>query len=141
MQFGNLQGRLFPVYFGMQAGISAGLYLAWLYMHPSLTEHPEYLLRITSRPDAFNAFTLFTMTLTGALNAFLIGPATTKVMKIRHKLERDEGKKYTDTDISDDMKALNKRFGMLHGISSLVNIVFVIAAMMDNAYIAAFGIL
>lgn len=41
-------------------------------------------------------------------------------MKIRHKLERESGTKYSDPNPSAEMKALNKQFGMLHGISSLI---------------------
>jgi hypothetical protein len=45
----------------------------------------------------------------------------------RHKLEKNEGKSYTEPGVSDEMKALTKRFGMLHGISSLLNLSAVIA--------------
>ena len=48
-------------------------------------------------------------------------------MNERHKVEREEGKKYNDPDISDQMKALNKRFGIAHGCSSLINMVVTLA--------------
>lgn len=48
-----------------------------------------------------------------------IGPAaepkTTAVMRERHKAEREEK--------PDDVKRLSKRFGMLHGLSSLANLI------------------
>lgn len=77
MQFGNLQGKLFPVYFGMQTGISAFLLAAWFYMNPQLQKTPGLLTDLT-RPDSFNAALLLTMTITGALNSFVVGPMTTK---------------------------------------------------------------
>jgi hypothetical protein len=45
----------------------------------------------------------------------------------RHKLERSEGKSYQDAGVSDQMKALNKSFGVLHGVSSLLNLCSVLA--------------
>jgi hypothetical protein len=45
----------------------------------------------------------------------------------RHKQEKSEGKTYSEAGISDEMRALNKRFGMLHGISSLLNLQAVLA--------------
>ena len=41
-------------------------------------------------------------------------PMTTGVMRERHKAEREER--------SDEVKRLSKRFGMLHGLSSLANL-------------------
>lgn len=48
-------------------------------------------------------------------------------MNERHKIEREEGKQYNDADISDRLKALNKKFGMAHGCSSLVNLAVVLS--------------
>lgn len=48
-------------------------------------------------------------------------------MNERHKLEREEGKQYNDEGISDRMKSLNKRFGLAHGCSSLINMAIVVS--------------
>lgn len=48
-------------------------------------------------------------------------------MNERHKVEREEGKKYNEDGISDQMKELNKRFGIAHGFSSLINMGIVLA--------------
>lgn len=48
-------------------------------------------------------------------------------MNERHKVEREEGKKYNEEGISDRMKALNKRFGIAHGCSSLINMAIVVS--------------
>jgi len=77
MQFGNLQGRIFPIFFAMQTGVSALLLGSWLYMHPQLKNNLSLLTEL-SRPDSFNAHCLVLMTVTGAINSFLVGPMTTK---------------------------------------------------------------
>lgn len=71
----------------------------------------------------YQAWTLGTVALSHAANYFFVGPTSTRVMFERHRLERSEGKSYTEEGISDDMKALNTRFGFLHGISSSLNLI------------------
>lgn len=43
------------------------------------------------------------------------------------------------SQVSPEMKDLNKRFGVLHGVSSLVNLVFLAAAAGHAAWIAEYG--
>lgn len=43
-------------------------------------------------------------------------------MNQRHKLERSTNTKYTDSNISAEMRQLNTRFGIAHGVSSLINL-------------------
>lgn len=43
-------------------------------------------------------------------------------MNTRHKLERATNTKYTDEDIGDDMRTLNRRFAVAHSVSSLLNL-------------------
>lgn len=60
----------------------------------------------------------------GAINTLVIGPATTKCMRERkHQETRDGKKSYDAGPHSEEMQALNKKFGALHGASVLVNIV------------------
>jgi hypothetical protein len=85
---------------------------------------------------------LATMFVTGLANFAFIGPATTNIMKERkHQgryrisrgeedwaddtfLETRDGKKsYDPAPHSKEMQKLNKAFGKMHGISSLVNLV------------------
>lgn len=62
--------------------------------------------------------------LTGVANMLYFGPATTKIMKERKQQETREGKKYYDDGPkSKEMEKLNKRFGVMHGFSSLVNVI------------------
>jgi hypothetical protein len=43
------------------------------------------------------------------------------LMNIRHRLEKSSGTKYTDNNISPEMKALNKKFGIAHGTLFIIN--------------------
>ena len=62
--------------------------------------------------------------LTGLVNMVIVGPATTGIMRERKKQETKEGKKYWEEgEKTVEMRALNKRFGMVHGVSSLLNLV------------------
>jgi hypothetical protein len=71
---------------------------------------------------------LATMTLCGLANWVIIGPMTTKTMRERKHQETRDGKKYYDAGPkSDKMQNLNKKFSMLHGISSLVNLIEILA--------------
>ena len=55
-------------------------------------------------------------------------PATTRCMADRRAQEKKDGKRSWDAPPhSQEMLALNKRFGMLHGISSLLNLVTFVA--------------
>jgi len=58
----------------------------------------------------------------------------------RQKLEKEEGKIYSDPGVSSDMKALNARFGQLHGISSLTNLGAVIALGFHGLWIGNNGV-
>ena len=68
-------------------------------------------------------------------------PATTATMNRRHKLE-----KAVDTDKASqdklktkpEYKSLSKKFGMLHGLSSLANLITIGAAHVHLWYLAGF---
>src|SRR5271170_5610933 len=109
MQFGYLQSKIFPIYFTIQS-VSAGI------------------LYFTSPVDTPLAvwITLFA----GSIgNLVLVGPWTTKyflsfyfinisLMNVRHRLEKSSGTKYSDDNISPEMKSLNTKFGIAHGNST-----------------------
>lgn len=60
----------------------------------------------------------------------VIGPATTRLMKERKHQETKDGKKsYDAAPHSKEMQRLNKAFGKMHGVSSLVNLVSFLATM------------
>ena len=69
-------------------------------------------------------------------------------MNVRHRLEKSSGTKHSDDNISPEMKSLNTKFGIAHGtshsianayvpgISSLLNLGYFIAALVQIIYIA-----
>lgn len=40
-------------------------------------------------------------------------------MNVRHRLEKSSGTKYSDANISPEMKSLNKKFGIAHGMNPI----------------------
>jgi len=62
--------------------------------------------------------------LCGALNLAVLGPMTTQTMRERkHQETRDGKKSYDAGEQSAEMQRLNSRFGWLHGVSTVVNMV------------------
>ncbi|KAH7929388.1 hypothetical protein BV22DRAFT_1029634 [Leucogyrophana mollusca] len=135
-QFGALQHRTFPVYFTSSLGLSATLLALWTYTH-------QDVLSNLSRPylaDVAQVYTLGSVIGLQGINQFVVGPLTSKTMFVRHKLEKEEGKSYNDPDVSAEMKALNSRFGMLHGVSSLANLGAVVALVFHGLWIGNAGL-
>ncbi|EPS99083.1 hypothetical protein FOMPIDRAFT_1037137 [Fomitopsis schrenkii] len=135
-QFGALQHRVFPIYFVQSIIASAGLLALWLSAHPAVT---TYVFQ-PAVADVAQAYTLASVLLTQTSNHLVIGPLTSKAMFERHRLEKAEGKSYDEKGVSDNMKKLNSRFGMLHGISSLFNLFAVIALVFHGLWIGTSGI-
>jgi hypothetical protein len=77
-----------------------------------------------SSSDNLSFYLIGTMFVTALANLVYVGPQTTEVMRLRKHQETRDGKKYDDAGTqSEEMKSLNWRFGVLHGVSSLVNMV------------------
>ncbi|GAA5885168.1 hypothetical protein JCM6882_007258 [Rhodosporidiobolus microsporus] len=130
VQFGHLQAALFPKFFALQS--TASFVLLGLYGKAGR------LTKAAWRNDK-NLWLLAAMAVSGVANWAVVGPWTSGVMKRRHRKERLEGKDYNDPSASDDMKALNRKFAKLHGISSLFNLAFLLAAVAHTAHVGAYG--
>ena len=66
----------------------------------------------------------------GLINAAYLEPLVTKTMRQRkHQETRDGKKSYDAGPHSPEMKALNTKFGQLHGASTLINLFGVIATL------------
>jgi len=128
--FAQLQKALFPIYFSMQTGLSVILALTYPIPHqtPASTTSPISAL-LFDPEHRYSALLPIALTFVGGLvNLTIVGPATTKVMQERKHQETRDGKKYFDEGPhTEEMKKLNSKFGVLHGVSSLVNMVAVIA--------------
>lgn len=85
---------------------------------------PSSLYYKPAAGDGLASWLIGTMFVTGLVNLFYVGPETTRIMKVRKHQETKDGKKsYDKGPHSKEMEALNRSFGILHGISSLVNLI------------------
>ena len=114
--FGRLQSKLFPAYFRFSSLCIVGAI---------------YAAGKISSIGYENSQSLVIILVTILLNLFYFEPQTTKVMYERHVVERKLGtgheigvlKPADPTKANDpELKALSKKFGMLHGISTLLNL-------------------
>ncbi|KAF1353893.1 hypothetical protein BDV97DRAFT_290870 [Delphinella strobiligena] len=128
-QFATLQQNVFPIFFGLQTVLP----LIMIATYPGeklLGIGGEYIREsvgysgVLAESNKWSALVPFaTILLTSAANLFVVGPATTKTMKDRHHQETRDGKKsYDKGPHSAEMEKLNKTFGTLHGVSSLLNL-------------------
>ncbi|CAN0888849.1 Transmembrane protein 205 [Linum grandiflorum] len=120
-QFGNLQSKMFPAYFSMVGVCCAISVAAFGYLNPwqSASTAERYQLGFLLSSFAFNLCNLFVFT-----------PMTVQMMKQRHKIERElnigeevgwsKNLKVAKSDPK--LASMNKKFGMIHGLSSLANI-------------------
>jgi len=128
-QFARLQQMLTPVFFTMQSTLA--VVLAITYPGQKLLQAGGESVRSRSGIGGIlassNRWTvlapLATILLTSVANMVALGPATTKAMKDRHHQETRDGKKYMDAGPqSTEMQRLNKLFGTLHSVSTILDL-------------------
>ncbi|KAF1833463.1 hypothetical protein BDW02DRAFT_380338 [Decorospora gaudefroyi] len=124
-QFSTLQKHTFPVYFTLQT--LTPLVMLITYPRGASSLFPSFLTSTpltATRTDTMSSWLIGTMLVTALVNWVYIGPKTTEVMGLRkHQETRDGKKSYDAGPHSKEMEELNRRFGVLHGVSSLVNMV------------------
>ncbi|CED84996.1 Uncharacterized conserved protein [Phaffia rhodozyma] len=135
INFRNLQNKIFPIYFLTNSIAAAVMLGSQVYRHPL-----KQSIFTLSSPESFQAVSLGLNLAFYVLNALWIGPLTTKVMFQRAKLEKEEGKSYSDDGISEEMKVLNSSFSKLHGVSSLLNLGALIVTTVHGLWIANYGL-
>ncbi|CAI5494796.1 unnamed protein product [Closterium sp. Naga37s-1] len=142
--FGSIQGRLFPAYFRLVALCSALSALAL-----KLTLNPTAESAASGAGGLQQVQLLLLLAALGAalLNLLLFEPITTKIMRERHRIvkeawigneegpsrnrEKDAGigqevglsRNREVARTNKELAAVNRRFGMWHGMSSLSNLV------------------
>ncbi|KAB5558501.1 hypothetical protein GE09DRAFT_115683 [Coniochaeta sp. 2T2.1] len=127
--FAALQSRLFPIYFSMQTAIPVVMALTYPGSKALVGGSASGLAGVLDAGNRWSVLApLATIFLTGLANMAFVGPATTKTMKDRKMQERKDGKKsYDPAPHSQEMMKLNKKFGKLHGVSSVLNLTTFIA--------------
>lgn len=122
--FGRLQSKLFPAYFLF----SAGAIIIAIVTSGAFLSSSDGTAGDTATTIPYSLIIILACTL---LNMLYFEPATTRVMYQRHAVEKrlgtgheigkirpDDPKKANDPQL----KALSKTFGMLHGVSTLLNL-------------------
>ncbi|KAK9998062.1 hypothetical protein SO802_017665 [Lithocarpus litseifolius] len=121
-----------PETFGSKSDVSVG---SFAYLHPwkSSSTAEKYQLGFLLSAFAFNLANLLVFT-----------PMTIEMMKQRHKVERESNigeevgwsKNMEVAKVNPKLKAMNKKFGMIHGLSSLANIMSFGSLAMHSWYLA-----
>ncbi|OAA58423.1 hypothetical protein SPI_06496 [Niveomyces insectorum RCEF 264] len=124
-QFAAVQTKLFPIYFGLQTALP--VVMALTYPSGGGGRPQGGIASLASLAAPANRFGFFlplaAVGLTGLANLVVLLPATLECMQERYLQERKDGKKsYDPGPHSQAMRDLNKRFGTLHGVSSLLNL-------------------
>ena len=124
-QFATLQTHLLPIYFSMQTTLPLVLALTLPAERTAIGRIPAGMTGVLDPSNRLSVLTPLAITfLMGAVNCWYVGPATTKTMKERkHQETRDGKKSYDPPPHSEEMQALNKRFMVLHGASSTLNLI------------------
>ncbi|ORY70159.1 uncharacterized protein BCR38DRAFT_503287 [Pseudomassariella vexata] len=124
-QFGLLQRAIFPAYFGMQTVIPVALAVTY----PATRITRSGISGVLDETNRWSVLApLATVFVTGLINWAYLLPATNAVTAKRRQQEKKDGKQSWDAPPhSQEMVALNKNFGQLHGLSSLLNVVSFIA--------------
>ncbi|CZS95742.1 hypothetical protein WAI453_001567 [Rhynchosporium graminicola] len=123
-QFSQLQQKLFPVYFGIQTTLPVVLALTYPASKLGLGTSSGFRGVLADVNKWSVLVPIATIFVTSLVNMAVVGPATTKVMRERKHQETRDGKKYYDpAPHSEEMQKMNKDFSIMHGISSLLNLV------------------
>ncbi|CAD6252382.1 unnamed protein product [Miscanthus lutarioriparius] len=120
-QFGSLQGKMFPAYFMLISACSAISVAAFAYLHPWKT---------ASTIERYQLGFLISALGCNLSNLLVFTPMTVEMMMKRHKMEKDLGigtevgysKNAEMAKRNPALAAMNRKFGMIHGLSSLANI-------------------
>ncbi|KAG8804975.1 hypothetical protein FRC17_005795, partial [Serendipita sp. 399] len=143
--FSLLQARTFPVYFLLCTGISSILLALWASANIEAFKHDDDSFNLKS---IFNfssqvivqSWVLLLILANSFINWIYIGPTTNRLSMQRQRQERAEAKPYYDPGVSEAMKKLNREFGTWHGISSLVNLIGILATIYHGLWFNTLGL-
>ncbi|KAI0816781.1 hypothetical protein GGR55DRAFT_674974 [Xylaria sp. FL0064] len=138
-QFAILQRAVFPGYFGIQTAAPVVLALTYPGGGGRLAALPQGISGVLHPANRWGVLVPLTAVfVTGLTNLVYFLPETNKVTALRRQQEVKDGKSSWDkTAQSKDMKELNKKFGKLHGYSSLFNLITFIATVVYGVHLSA----
>lgn len=122
--FGEVQSKLFPPYYLISYICGTLLVVTYHLLHPLKNYVPQDCVRITA---------LCLMLLFSLLQGFWIGPKVASLRLERQAAEETFQKTNAPAD-QEKINELSKEFGKAHGISSLVNLLVLIAGFVYLVY-------
>ncbi|KZF24159.1 hypothetical protein L228DRAFT_245047 [Xylona heveae TC161] len=131
-QFSTLQRHTFPIYFSMQTVLPVILALTYpgerSLLDPSVTSGSS-LSGVLAEQNRIGVLApLATMFVTGLVNLVFLMPRAHQTMRERaHQGTIDGKQSYDKGPHSPRMTQLNKRFGKIHGASTLLNLAGLVA--------------
>ncbi|KAM0253331.1 hypothetical protein ACHAQJ_007335 [Trichoderma viride] len=119
--FSTVLIKLWPYYFGVQAAGSA--LLALTYPGNSFTQ--SGISGLLAAPNQWGSLVPIAATFVSSIvNLFVAFPATLQVEKDRCGQAKRDGKEWFEKEgASTEMRALNKKFDMLHGVTATLNLI------------------
>lgn len=141
--FGKLQSKMFPRYFQfslIMTILSVSSRIIWVIVNTKLNKEEESFLsmNLTDILKKYQTEVILYLTVLGCMcaNLFYLEPKTTETMFKRHVIERKLGTgnevgalRPTDPKIleaynkNEELKQINKKFGILHGLSATLNLI------------------
>jgi hypothetical protein len=130
------QHEALPAYFNLSIVLSSTCFGIWSYFHSEVLSN---LFNPTST-NVTQAYMLLTTLAVHAADTFIVGPATHEIILERWHLEEKEGKKYDAADVSNELKAVNKRFAKWHFVSASINSVAMACLTFHGLWIGTKGL-
>ncbi|KAG8755750.1 hypothetical protein FRC14_003688 [Serendipita sp. 396] len=158
--FSLLQARTFPIYFLLCTTLSAILLALWSTANIEVFKHDEGSFNFKSifklgDQVVVQCWVLLLVVVVSFVNWFYIGPNTNRraikylILSVltffrlamqRQRQERAEAKPYYDPGVSQAMRQLNREFGYWHGISSLTNLIGILATIYHGLWFNVLGL-
>ncbi|KAK2808938.1 hypothetical protein FQN50_004211 [Emmonsiellopsis sp. PD_5] len=136
-QFSTLQASIFPVYFSMQTALPVIMAITYPGERTIVGSRTSSISGLLAESQPSTLLPIVAMFVTGLTNMLVLRPLTAKAMRERRHQETIDGKKsYDPPPHSKEMVRLNKAFGRIHGISSLVNLAGLLATVYYGVVLA-----
>ncbi|KAL1971064.1 hypothetical protein VTN77DRAFT_15 [Rasamsonia byssochlamydoides] len=123
-QFSTLQNKLFPIYFTLQSALPVVAALTYPGVRTVLGRGSSSIAGVLLEENRLTVLLpLSVVFVSGLTNLLYVTPKVVEVIKQRWQQESIDGKKsYGPPPHSKEMAELNKKFGKLHGLSTLINL-------------------
>ena len=125
--FSHLTATTTPTYLATTSTLTGALLGTHLYFHPVLVSSPLRQPHWYQIEEGVQGLFILAALVPQVVNWLVVAPAATRVMYERHRLERTEGKGFDSPNPSQAMTEANQRFQLLHGLSSALNSVALVA--------------